>query len=196
MAKEEKAGAGDEITMAQVLARLVAIQEGSQEVQKAQLKQTAPKSNTAAPKISVYNPRGQKDYPLPRLKCEIYAPFQITPELQEGSPYLDREEVELFNLLEPGEYQITLVDDSPVPVCVVATKNTLTGVIERMGLVGPKDPDTGQHTPLFTRTNKQTFPPLRKMLREMVGDAAGSVMPMTIERRQIASGELAISVGA
>jgi hypothetical protein len=191
----------DEPTTAQVLDKLTQILAGNQDVQRAQLKQTAPKSLTAAPKVSVYNPRGQKDFPMPALKCECYAPFQLTPSLQESSPSLDREEVELFNLLEPGDYQVQLADESWIPVCVVGTRNTVSGQLEKIGLMGPRDSDTGHYTALFTSSNKQTFPPFKKMLRQILGEKADAVMPMGEERRRIALPEtdpqhFPISVGA
>jgi hypothetical protein len=174
----------DEPTTAQVLDKLTQILAGNQEVQKAQLKQTAPKRNTSPPNISVYNPRGQKDFAMPTLKCELYAPFQLTPSLQESSPSLDREEVELFNLLEPGIYTLMLADDSEIPVSVIGTRNALTGALERIGLMGAKDPDTNGYTALFTHSNKQTFPPFKKMLRQLVGARGDAVMPMAEELRR------------
>jgi hypothetical protein len=191
----------DEPTTAQVLDKLTQILAGNQEVQKAQLKQTAPKSNATGPGISVFNPRGQKDYAMPMLKCELYAPFQLTPSLQESSPSLDREEVELFNLLEPGEYQIQLADESWIPVCVVGRKNGLTGKLEQLGLMGSVDADTGHHTALFTSSNKQTFPTFKKMLRQILGSAANGVMPMVEEQRRVRLPEgdaqhLPVSMGA
>lgn len=201
MAKTEKDTTADEPSLAAVLDKLAQIAARNQDVQKAQLKQTAPRSNAAGPKISVFNPRGEKDFAMPRLKCELYAPFQLTPSLQESSPSLDREEVELFNLLEPGEYKVTLADESEIPVCVIGTRNTLSGKLEKLGLLGPKDVDTGNYTALFTSSNKQTFPPFKKMLREMLGEKAADVMSMGEERRRIALPEehpehFAVSLGA
>ncbi len=147
--------------------RTLAIQEAALRVQRAQLEQTKPPMRMP-PNISVYNLRGQKDYPMPRLKCEIYAPWKIDPNLQETSPQLDREEVELFNLLEPGIYQIEKIDGETVTCTVVGVKNQITGALEKLSLMGAKDPDSNQYASLFNKENKQTFPGLKVMLRQML----------------------------
>lgn len=184
MAKEPtaKTETTEDVTLASVLARLVEIQAASQTTQQAQLKQTAPRSNASGPKISVFNPRGEKDFPMPTLKCEIEAAFPMTPSLHA----LDREEVELFNLLEPGEYQIEMLDGTVQPVNVVGQKNGITGAWEKLALRGHRDPDTGKYVALFTHTNKQTFPAMRLLLRQILGDKANGVMPIKEEQRRVA----------
>ena len=166
-----------------ILDRFAGIQESQTRVARDQLKQTRRRSNDSGPARSVFNPRGQKDYPMPELKCEVTMGFQQKP----GLHGLDREEVELLNLLQPGQYPITLNDDSEVIVCVVARSNRATNVIESMTLSGPLDPDTGQYTALFTQSNKQQFPALRVMLRDMLGAAAVPVMTMKAEREAVAA---------
>lgn len=180
-----------EPTMAQVLARMAEIMASNQEVQKAQLKQTARKSNDAVPLASPFNRRGDKDFPVAPLKCEIYAPWKMTPELHS----LTREEVELFNLLEPGPYPIDLVDGTTVICNVVGVRNANTGALEKMSLMGAKD-DDGHYGSLFNNDNKQQFPSLIVMLRQMIGDPAAAVMTTRKEYDLIKSGALPISVGA
>lgn len=148
-------------------------------------------SNKSAPLISVLNPRGEKDFPMPRLKCEIWAPWRSRPE-DHG---LDREEVELFNLLEPGEYVIELVDGSQQKVVVLATRHAITGAYTRLTLSGPLS-DEGKPTPLFTAEIKDRFPAMRLMLRDILGDKAKDVMTMKQEVKLVADGTLAVSVGA
>ena len=172
----------DEPTMAQVMDRLARIQEASNQVHRQQLKQTAPKSNTQGPGISVFNPRGQKDFPMPRLKCEVLMPFSQKPE----GHGLDREEVELLNLVEPGIYNVELNDDSTIKVCVIGRKNRATDQLDLLTFSGPIDPDTGHPTPLWTASNKQQFPPLRVLLRQIVGEAADAVLPIATERKKVA----------
>ncbi len=218
----EEAG---EVTLAQALAMLAKIQQGSQDVQLKQLKQTAPKSNTQHPKISVFNPRGDKDFPMPDLKCEVNAPFPLRP----GQHGLDREEVELVNLTMPGAYHVELNDGSIQEVLITGRVNKATGKVDSMRWSGPLDEDTGHPTPLFTTETRQRFPALRVMLRQILGDRdafdsddfadlygrddspAQQVMPMKIEVRKvrqylkattpaeqkeaIAAGALAVSVG-
>lgn len=183
--------------MASVLALMASILKSNNETQQAQLQQTKRRSNLNGPHISAFNPRGQKDYPMPELKCEIHAPWQIKP----GIHGLDREEVELFNLLEPGIYPIELTDGSRRVVSVVGSTNTITGKLEQMVLAGAYDPGTKQHGALFTKEDKQLFPSLKQMLRQMLGDAATGVMSKLEEQRRIAlpaddPRHLAVSVGA
>lgn len=211
--------------LAAALEALAKLQLGSQDVQRAQLKQTAPKSNTQHPKVSVYNPRGDKDFPMPDLKCEINAPFPLRP----GQHGLDREEVELFNLTMPGAYHLELNDGTTHEVLITGRVNKATGHVDSMRWSGPLDEDTGHPTPLFTTETRQRFPALRVMLRQILGDRdafndddaaeqygrddslASKVMPMKIEVRKVrqylkattpdekaaavAAGALSVSVG-
>lgn len=147
-------------------------------------------SNKVGPEISVFNPRGQKDHRMPPLKCEIWAPWRS----REGDHGLDREEVELFNLLEPGEYVIELVDGSPQKVVVIPQRHAITGALTRLTLSGPLN-DEGKGTPLFTTETKNLFPATRLWLREILGDAAKGVMTMKDELKLIQRGELAVSAG-
>ena len=190
MAKTQTVDDTAEPTLAQVLQRMVEIQAQSQATQQAQLKQTAPKSNQAGPMISPFNPRGEKDFPMPLLKCDIYAPWKLSPTYHS----LDREEVELFNLLEPGEYPVEMVDGTTIRVHVVGVRNANTGALEQMALVGAKD-DQGKHGGLFTNENRHNFPSMKAMLRQMIGEPAESVLTMKRELALIASGELPVSLG-
>lgn len=178
-----------EPTLVSILARMAEIQAEAQAVQKAQLKQTAKKSNEVGPDRSPYNPRGEKDFPMPILKCDVFAPWKMSPTYHP----LDREEVELTNLLEPGDYLIELTDGSMCPLTVLGIKNQ-DGSLESMRFVGAKD-EQGQYAGLFTNENKQNFPAYRAMLREMVGEAADAVMTMKKEQNLIKSGELSVSQG-
>lgn len=188
----------DEPTMAEVLATMAQIQkdnlqlqrdqmelqrvsaEKSADIQREQLKQTAAKSLKRGPNISVFNPRGEKDFPMPTLKCEVYAPWKMSPMLHS----LDREEVELFNLLEPGEYVGELNDGTTVPVNVVGVRNSENGKLEKLSLQGAKD-EGGVYMTLFTKERRNAFPALRLFLRQLIGDPASAVMPMKEEERRV-----------
>jgi len=199
MAKTEDVEKQDSIGQAlKILADLAAANNTTQKVA---IAQNAPKSLSQVPKISPYNWRGEKDHPMPELKCELLTPFSITPELQRSSPQLDREEVELFNLLEPGEYTLKLTDASRIPCNVVGVRNQLTGKLERLSLHGLRDPDTNHYTALFSRDNRHRFPELRVLLRQIVGEKANGVMTMEEELRRTQLAEdhpdrLSVSVGA
>jgi hypothetical protein len=177
--------------------RTLALQEAALKVQQAQLKQTAPKSNAMGPGISVYNRRGEKDFPMPRLKCEVYCPWQITPELQESSPQLTREEVELFNLIEPGDYTIEMNDGTSQALCVVGVINQNDGRLEKLSLMGAKDPDTGHYTGLFKQENKNLFPSMTGMLRQILAQRGVLVDVRTMKQEaQLIKDGLPVSVGA
>lgn len=197
--KREDLELPNEPTMAQVMARLADIAAANNRVQSQQLKQTAPKSNTRGPATSPYNPRGQKDYPMPELKCMHMMPFEQKPSLHG----LDREEVELINLLRPGKYTIEMNDGALKTVVLNGKINRITGDVESIRWEGEPDPDSGHPSPLFTGHNKQEFPSLRVIMRQMLGQKsafrdsdngdtygiepspADDVMPMKIELRRV-----------
>lgn len=183
------------------LDKLAAIAENSQRVQAAQLKQTAPRNNAQGPRTSPYNPRGEKDYPMPTLKCEMHMPFPQSPAMHA----FDREEVELINLVEPGKYAIELNDGSVRYIVLNGKRNRLTGRVDSIRWEGEPDEDSGHPTPLFTGHNKQEYPGLKIMLRQMLGEKkafrdeenaekygtddspATDVMSMRVEQRKIAA---------
>jgi hypothetical protein len=178
--------------LATALDRLAAIAEAQQAsaasqavVSEATANRLKPKSLEIGeiPQISAFNPRGERQYPMPRLKCEIYAPWTIDP----NSHGLTREEVELFNLLEPGAYTVSLTDGDSAKVEVIADVNEATGRIEKMKL---------KPTPSWSDEHRQRFPAMATMLRDMLGDSAKGVVSMKEEQRQIANGTLAVSVSA
>jgi len=204
MAKAESGGSGsvsDELTLAHVLDRLARISEQQAEqqasnhlLQREQLKQTRRKSNQAAPLASVFNPRGEKDFPMPKLKCEVLMPFPQRVELHG----LDREEVELMNVLiddvrtkvlnkEAPVYSVDLNDGSAVQLCIEPVFNRTTQQLERIRWCGPTDPDTRMPTPFFTTENRQQFRPLRNILRDMLPEEkTAGVMTMKAEYRKVA----------
>ncbi len=71
-------------------------------------------SNITTPMISCFNLRGDKDFPKPPLKCRMFLPWEAEHES------LTREEVELLNLLEPGEYAVRRNDGTKVKITVRA----------------------------------------------------------------------------
>lgn len=162
--------------------RQLELQEKAQGIQKEQLRQTRHRSNQQGALRSPFNPRGDKDFPLQDLKCEMWLPFKITTPDIGG---LDREEVELANLLQPGEYQIEMNDGAIQKVCVVGVQNPETGQLYKLSLLGPRD-ENGAHTGLFTKDRIQRFPSLKSILRQLVGEeASASVMTMKEEVRRI-----------
>lgn len=178
--------------IAQALARLADIAESGKKVQEAQVKQLAPKSNTIAPKVSVFNPQGEKDYPMPELKCEFYMPWQQKP----GMHGCDWEEVELLNLLEPGEFRVELLDGSTAPLTIVGMRNSESGSLERMLFFGVKDQDSGNYGAFYTKERRSVIPPMRSLLRQILGEKADGVMTIKERAKQVREGKLSVSIGA
>ena len=143
--------------------------------------------NLVTPGKNYQNPRG-REFPLPRLKCEFFAPHTIHPEYHG----LDREEIELFNLLEPGHYRYTKTDGSEEPLVVTGQNNEQTGKLERLRLKCEQ----------FSKDMKgQRFPGMRQVLREILAQHPGdipekakAVLSMKDERALIAKGELPVTV--
>jgi hypothetical protein len=180
-----------EVSLTTLLAELIRQGREQSQVSQTHLKRSAPRSNQAGPHISAFNPRGEKDYPMPPLKCEVNMPFPQRP----GLHGFTREEVELMNLVEPGDYVIELNDGNPQRVSVIGKKNHADGRLEGLTFSGPLDPDSGRYTPLFTAENKQRFPTCANLLRQIVGAKADGVLPMKQEVALIADGTLAVSLG-
>lgn len=179
--KEIATETADEPTMAQVMAILAGILKENAGVQKEQLKQTKRRSNTVGPMRSPYNLRGDKDYPMPPLKCAVHYQFSMSAELHS----LDREEVELMNRVEPGQYTIEMADGQPQVLFVVGRMNDLTGQMDEMQFRGPKD-EKGNYSGLFTEDRKGRFPSTKSILRQILGDKAHDVITMKEEARRIA----------
>jgi hypothetical protein len=141
------------------------------------------------------NPRG-KDYPMPALKAQIWAPHVIHPAYHG----LDREEVELFNLVvdgaiaregKTGYFTYTKTDGEEEPMTVESVINETTGKVEKIRLTCRQ----------FEKEFKaQRFPGMRACLREILeqhdGDIAERtrrVMTMKRERQLIENGELSVT---
>lgn len=179
-ATETETATKPEPTMGEVMAILAGILAENSNVQKEQLRQTKKRSNTVGTMRSPYNPRGDKDYPMAPLKCAIHYQFGMTAELHS----LDREEVDLMNLIEPGQYTIEMADQQPQVLFVVGRTNDLTGKIDELQFRGPKD-EKGNYTGLFTEERKGRFPSTKSILRQILGDKANDVLTMKEEVRRI-----------
>ncbi len=137
--------------------------------------------NQSPPRISDLNPRGDKDYPRPDpIYDKLFLPWQAEKE------DLTREELELINLIQPGEYSVRRHDGTEVKIDAKVVTNDVSGKPEQFWLISPM---------AFSSENRLLMPSLVETLRQMAGDAAKDVMPMDEERRLVASGELGVSIG-
>lgn len=76
-------------------------------------------SNKTHPGISVFSlPGGERDFPKPKLKCQI---FWVGYE--ETADTLTPTEIDLMNRLEPGEYSFERTDGSPDTLSVEGQRN-------------------------------------------------------------------------
>jgi hypothetical protein len=110
-------------------------------------------SNFFAPDVSAFNPRGERDYPRPALRCKMHLPWEAERES------LTREEIELLNLLDAGDYFITRNDESRIKINVRTRINANTQLPEVLLM----NSETG-----FNNDYAWLMPSLRKMLREML----------------------------
>ncbi len=143
-------------------------------------------SNEVVPQISVYNRRGEKDFPKPPLKCLMMLPWLAEWES------LTREEIQLLNLLEPGEYRMRRIDNSVVMVHIEVTMNYDGTKPSRLLL---------NHDTAFNNDNFRLVPPLNDFLRSLlkqhpsaIAEAARQVMSDEEEAMLIEMGDLSVSV--
>ena len=163
---EQTVPADAEPTMKQLMALILETRKGDQEIQREQLKQTKKPSNVRGPEISAFNPRGEKDYPMEALAFEVMAPWQLSKGRNHG---LTAEEVALMNRVQaPSEVTIELLDDSVVRAAIIAQKNIISGAIERIAFMGPRDAEGGMYTSLYTKDRKSQMPSMVKMLHQVL----------------------------
>lgn len=178
--------------LTQALARLSeANLEGSKLIASETRRANRP-SNEVVPKISVFNRRGEllpddaEGPRKPKLKCLMLIPWLVEWES------VTREEAELLNLLEPGDYTIKRVDNSKVRVTVNIELHTDGRSPSRLLL---------NHDTAFNNDNFRLIPALADMLRQIlkqhrpeVALMAANVMEDEVEEMMIEAGRLSVSV--
>lgn len=118
--------------------------------------------NEQSPMISVFNPKGERDFPRPKPKCEFkLGPFPICdPGDYSSSTWT---EIELLNQLVPGVFPVTKSDGSTVKLVVKPEYDTSGTKLTQMVLLMPIADDE----------QKNNYPPLLQILSEVVtGDSA------------------------
>jgi hypothetical protein len=138
-------------------------------------------SNEVVPRRSVYNPRGY-EYAV-KLKCRMMIPWLAEEE------NLFREEIELLNLLEDGEYIVRLIDNEAIRM-EVKIERSLAGT-----------PLVMNHPSAFNNDNKDRMPALVNLLRQMLQQHSAdikakgaAVLSMDEENALIAANQLAVTV--
>jgi hypothetical protein len=145
-------------------------------------------SNNVIPGVSVYNRRGTKleDYQKPQLKCLMMIPWMLEWAT------LTREEVELLNLLEQGEYEVRRADRSRVKLKVL--------IDYKLDRVTPTSLKV-VHESAWSQDNFRLMPSLSDMLRDMlkqhdrvIAQKAALVLSDEEEEVLIEAGSLSVSV--
>lgn len=148
-------------------------------------------SNEVIPGISVFNRRGVLLPPgtagpiKPHLKCIMLIPWLIEWES------CTREEVELLNLLESGEYMLRRIDNSKVKVTIKIEMNVDGKRPSRLLMT---------HDTAFNNDNSRMIPPLSDLLRQILRQhekpivaAAAAILTDEEEEALIEAGELLVS---
>lgn len=150
-------------------------------------------SNEVNPQVSVFNRRGtlldpsNTTGPLKqKLKC-----LMLLPWLAEWES-LTREEVDLLNLLQAGEYMLKRIDNSKVRVTVAIEMRVDGKTPSRLVMT---------HDTAFNNDNFRLMPPLPDMLRQILRQhdpeikaTASAVLTDEEEEALIEAGELSVSV--
>ena len=99
--------------------------------------------NAFPPQISKFNPRGDKDFPRPQLKCPMEIPWPVEQEAH------TREEIELLNLIEAGEWMVTRSDRSKVKMVVTIARKLDSDVPSKLTIL---------HDTAFNNDNHKLMP--------------------------------------
>lgn len=188
--------------------RQLAIQEAQvEEAKKAnaiavkQAEQTKPKENSRPPLTSEFNPRGEKDFPRPELAFDVLAPWPMSKGKFHA---LTDEEVRLMNRIPaPCDFTLELLDESTVRGSVIAQKHMVTGKIEKIAFMGPRDAEAGVYTSLYSKERKSAIPSLVNVLHQILDQHNvdySDILPMKEIKRRILlpddhADHLAVSVG-
>jgi len=113
--------------------------------------------NAFYPAVSVFNPLGDRDHARPPLRC-LFTLFDGIPI--DGTTET-REEIDLFNQLQPGDYSVTRSDGSRMPFLVREHRNDL-GVLQRVNI----------SFPYRDEADRQGLMPMVFWLREVVAQQA------------------------
>lgn len=172
--------------LAEALERVSAATLDGAKLQAAEARRIHRPSNDVVPQISVLNPRGERDFPKPRLKCLMMIPWLADPDS------LSREEIELLNLLEPGEFVVRKMDGTKVKVTVRIDYGLDEITPSRLLM---------NHETAFNNDNHRWMPPLTDFVRQVLNASkdpetkakAAAVLTMDEEVALIEAGKLLVA---
>lgn len=133
-----------------VQAAVAAAQGGNKEIADqitqgiAQARKPIPEGTDASnPRVSVYNPLGDRDHPRPVLKCEITLGTREGKDkpIQRTYPFMDDDltvnEVIALNTLEPGNHKIDIHGLGPIALAIVPEYDSASDELKRLVIVVP-----------------------------------------------------------
>ena len=148
-----------------------------------EMKRSHRPSNELVPLRSVFHPRGRAF--TPPLKCKMAVPWPVNGDTE------TREEVELLNLLEQGEYKVHRADGTMYVERVVVTKD-LNGKISDLHI---------SNETAFNNDNYKTVPGLVDRLRQIlkqhakpIREQAAAVLSMDEEQALIDANQIEVGV--
>lgn len=110
------------------------------------------------PLVSSLNPLGERDHPRPELKCKmIWVGYKMAKDT------LTRQEIELLNRLQPGDYRVTKADGRTIPF-KVTPKYTDNGNLEHLNI----------HFPCKLAEDRQNHLSMVSYLSEALGEVANT----------------------
>lgn len=197
-ARQDSGGGSDKtdalmVTLTATLARLAEANIEGSKIIAAETRRSHRPSNEIAPGNSVFNRRGTnlpEDATGPKkppLKCIMMAPWLVEWES------CTREEVELLNLLQAGEYQLKRTDGSKIRMTVVVDYRVDGKTPNRLVI---------NHDTAFNNDNFRLVPAFSEMLRQLlrqhedkdIVQRAAVVLSDEEEEALIEAGELSVSV--
>ena len=182
--RSDEAGTSGQVAQAIVMMAAAIEKLNAGQMQAAQLQAdmhrrvTRPENNFP-PLISAFNLRGDKDFPRPELKCPMFIPWPVEAEAN------TREETELLNLLEPGEFMVTRGDRSKVKITVTIIRKLDSDAPSQLAV---------NHETAFNNDNHKQMPHdwIRQlaMANPKTRQAAANVVTMEEEQALILAGKL------
>jgi hypothetical protein len=173
--------------LAEALERVSSAQTEGAKLIAAETRRAHRPSNEVVPQRSVLNLQGERDFPKPKLKCVMMIPWLVDQDS------VTREEVQLLNLLQPGEYVVSKMDGTKVKVSV--------RIDYGLDEITPSRLLMNNET-AFNNDNQRWVPPLAMMLRQMLGQhkdssivaSSRAVLTMDEEAALIEAEKLPVSV--
>jgi len=135
-----------------VLAELVKVQADAHLAAMREIAERDQREDLNYPRISAYNPLGDKAHPRDPFKCRMFwNGFDMDWDTTTA------EEIRLLNLVEPGQYRFRRIDGRTWEQMTVTGERNATGALSKLEFFFP------------TKENRDTLPSMVSMLRDILG---------------------------